>query len=278
MRKPGHRRFRVSVCSLIMGLSCASLSLFMLGCEIKPITELSAEDGIVRLRGLHKEESWERLVQEVNEYRSRFPYSQFASEAELLQADAYFRTNRLPEAIANYDDFLKRNPSHAQADFALFRIAKSYDQQCPDDSEREQATTQRALEKYNELQQRFPRSTHIQESTDRSVILKRRLAEHHIFVGDFYWKKQLYHASLSRYLYVMENFSEQKDIQVSALSKASESYLKLAELLEKNPNSDEVSFFRSQTPSQLKEKSIQLLQKRKSLLGGSLAEPIKKEG
>lgn len=250
---------------LILGPTFSSIA-FISGCEIKPISELSPEDGIVRLRELHKDESWERLIQEVNEYRSRFPYSQFAAEAELLQGDAYFKTNRLPEAIANYDDFLRRNPSHPKADFALYRVAKSYDLQCPEDSEREQATTQRALEKYAELKERYPRSEHIAESQERNLVLKRRLAEHHLFIGNFYWKKELYHAALTRYLFIIDTFTEQKELQLIALTRASESYLRLAEQLEKDPKSDSVSFFRSQTPSQLKEKSNQLLEKRKSLL------------
>lgn len=249
-------------------------------CEIKPISELSPEDGIVRLRGLQQEESWERLIQEVNEYRSRFPYSQFAAEAELMQGDAYFRTNRLPEAISNYDDFLRRNPSHPKADFALFRIGKSYDLQCPEDSEREQATTQKAIEKYAELKLRFPKSTHLTEGEQRSAVLKKRLAEHHLFIGNFYWKKELYHAALTRYLYIIESFADQKELQVIALARASESYLRLAELLEKDPKSDTVSFFRSQSPAQLKEKSLQLLEKRKSIMSGltSPSDSPKKEG
>ncbi|MBM3382333.1 MAG: outer membrane protein assembly factor BamD [Betaproteobacteria bacterium] len=262
---------------LTLGLAAPVLSL-QVSCEIKPISELSPEDGIVRLRGLHKDESWERLIQEVNEYRSRFPYSQYASEAELLQGDAFFRTKRFPEAISNYEDFVRRNPSHPQADFALFRVAKSFDLQCPEDEQREQATTQRALDKYAELKRRFPRSQHIAESNDRSAVLRKRLADHHIFVANFYWKKSLFHAALNRYLYVVDTFDEQKDLQVLALQRASESYLWLAKELERNPKSDAVSFYTSQTPDQLKQKSAELIAKRKSLLGSQPTKTSEKEG
>lgn len=264
---------------MFFGFLIASLTMTMQSaCDIKPISELSAEDGIIRLRSLHRDESWERLVQEVNEYRSRFPYSQYATEAELLQGDAYFKTSRFPESIANYEDFLRRNPSHSQADLALFRVAKAYDLQCPEDAEREQATAKRAIEKYQELQDKFSRSSFVPEAVERSAILRKRLAEHHLFVANFYWKKSLYHAALTRYLFVIENYSEQKEAQLIALSRASESYLRLAEVLEKNPNSDSVSYFRSQTPDQLKEKSNQLIEQKKALLGGSNIETNKKEG
>lgn len=264
---------------LILSFFIASATMTVQSaCDIKPISELSAEDGIIRLRSLHRDESWERLVQEVNEYRSRFPYSQYATEAELLQGDAYFKTSRFPEAIANYEDFLRRNPSHQQADLALFRVAKAYDPQCPEDAEREQATAKRAIEKYQELQDKFARSSFVPEAVERSSVLRKRLADHHLFVANFYWKKSLYHAALTRYLFVIDNFSEQKEAQLIALSRASESYLRLAELLEKNPNSDSVSYFRSQTPLQLKEKSVQLIEQKKALLGGSAIETSKKEG
>jgi outer membrane protein assembly factor BamD len=262
----------------LAGITVALSAVAINGCEIKPITELTADEGIARLRGLHKDESWERLVQEVNEYRSRFPYSQYASEAELMQADAFFRTNRYPECIANYDDFLRRNPSHAQADFALFRVAKSYDQQSPEEVDREQATTQKSIEKYSELLQRFPRSSHAKESSERIAQLKLRLAQHHLFVAEFYWKKQLWHGALTRFLYVADTFQTFKDIETTALAKASDAYLKLAEQLEKNPKSDELSFYKSATPQQLKDKSSKLLERRKALLGGTALENPKNEG
>lgn len=242
-------------------------SVLTSGCEYKPISELSAEDGIVRLRELNQEESWERLIQEIDEYRSRFPYSQYAAEADLMQANAYFRTSRHPEAIASYDDFLRRNPNHKQADLALFRIAKSYDAQCPEEPEREQATTQKAIEKYAELSSRFPKSEFASESKERSATLRQRVAEHHLFIGNFYWKKSLYHAALSRYLLILNRFNDLPQVKVAALDRASESYLRLAEELEKNPNSDAVSYFRGQTPAQLKERSAELAKKKQDLLG-----------
>ncbi|MEN9810374.1 MAG: hypothetical protein RLZZ488_1941 [Pseudomonadota bacterium] len=258
---------RVIASTMSASLAITALAVVTVGCEVKPISELTAEDGVVRLRALHKDENWERLIQEVNEYKSRYPYSQYASEADLLQADAYFRTNRHPEAIANYDDFLRRNPSHPQADLALFRIANSYDKQSPEEVDREQATTQRAIEKYKELIQKFPRSTHTAESVQRIAALKRRVADHHMFIGQFYRKKELWHGALTRFLFVADNFAEIKELQSSALTMAAEAYNKLAEQLEKDPKSDELSYFRSSTPAQLKIKANQLLERSKALSG-----------
>ncbi|NBX15850.1 MAG: outer membrane protein assembly factor BamD [Proteobacteria bacterium] len=259
-------------------LAVLSATPVLTSCEVKPISEITAEEGIVRLRGLKKDEAWERLIQEINEYKSRYPYSQYSAEADLLQADAFFVTRRYPESIANYDDFLRRNPSHAQADFSLYRIAKAYDLQSPEAVDREQLTALKAIEKYADLTQRFPKSSHIPEAQQRMLTLKRRLAEHHMFIGNFYWKKELWHASLTRFLYVAENFGEIKDLQSAATSKAADAYLKLAEQLEKNPKSDAVSFYKSTTPAELKTKASQLLNKTKSNSGQKTKEESPSEG
>ena len=262
-----HSKTKTLFASLLSLTLSAGAIVLTNGCEYKPISELSAEDGIVRLRALNQEESWERLIQEVNEYRSRFPYSQYAAEADLMQANAYFKTSRHPEAIASYDDFLRRNPSHKQADLALYRVAKSYDAQCPEEPEREQATTQKAIEKYAELSARFPKSEYTAESKERSATLRERVAQHHLFIGNFYWKKSLYHAALSRYLLILNRFNDLTEVRMAALDRAAESYLRLAEELEKNPKSDAVSYFRSKTPAQLKERSAELTKKKQDLLG-----------
>jgi outer membrane protein assembly factor BamD len=264
--------------SPIAALCVLSATPSLISCEVKPISELTAEEGITRLRSLKKDEAWERLIQEINEYKSRYPYSQYSAEAELLQAEAFFITKRYPECIANYDDFLRRNPNHAQADFALFRIAKSYDLQSPEEADREQITTLKSIEKYTELLQKFQKSTYASEALQRVSVLKRRVAEHHMFIGNFYWKKELWHASLTRYLYVAENFTDVKDLQTAAVTKASEAYLKLAEQLEKNPKSEAVSFYKSSTPAQLKLKASQLKNQQKSTPEQKSTEAIPSEG
>ena len=239
----------------VLRLTLLLCPLGMIACEPPPISELSAEAGIQRIRERHTDSSWDRVITEVNEYRSRYPYTQYANEAELLQADAYFQASRYPEAVVAYEDFLRKQPNHTNSDMAAFRVGRSYDLQSPDTVDREQESSQKAVEKYSNFLERYPQSKLQPEAKERLASLRRKIADHYVFVARFYWKKDLYQGSLSRYLKILQEFPMYEDLKSEAMERASVAYLKLAEELEKDPKSDMAVYFIGQTPSDLRRKS-----------------------
>jgi outer membrane protein assembly factor BamD len=232
----------------------AAALVTLMACEPPPISELSAEMGIQRIRTRHQDKSWETVLTEVNEYRSRYPYTQYASEAELLQADAYFQASRYPEAVVAYEDFLRKQPKHTHSDLAAFRIGRSYDLQSPSTSDREQESSLKALEKYGAFLEHYPKSKIVGEVKERVGVLRRKVADHSIFVARFYWKKDHYQAALNRYLKIIEEFPMYEDLKSEAKERASLSYLALAMQLEKDPKSDLAVQFVGQTPAELRAK------------------------
>lgn len=239
-------------------LTLTSFLCVLYSCAEKPISQLPPEEGIMRIRENHSDKVWERVIADVNEYRSRYPYTQYAPEAELLQADAFFQSGRYSEAIVTYEEFLKKNPKHSQAPFAAFRIASSYDKEAPEEIDREQEYAIKAVNRYRSFLERFPESSYAKEATERVTVLRRRIAEHFVFVARFYWKKDLYQGALSRYLQVIENYENFADLRNEAIDRAAECYRKLAKVLEKDPKSDKVVYFRSATPEQLRKKATEL--------------------
>lgn len=233
----------------------AAFALALSACEPPSISMLSPEEGMQRIRNSHSEENWDFVVSEVNEYRSRYPYSQYAAEAELLQADAYFQSMRLPEAIAAYEEFLKRNPNHAQAPLAAFRIARCYDKQSPEEVDREQVFALRALERYSSFLERYPTAADAAQAKERIQTLRRRLADHTAFVARFYWKRGQYQGALTRYLEVLEDFPFYEDLRKEAGERAAESYRELAKALERDPKSDATLFYSRFTPGDLRKKA-----------------------
>ena len=203
-----------------INLFCFALLAFLSACEPPPISELSPEDGIQRIRANHTDVNWDKVITEVNEYRSRYPYTQYAAEAELLQADAYFQASRYPETIVAYEDFLRKQPSHGNADLAYFRIARSYDLQSPETIDREQANSLKALEKYGTFLERFAKSPIVPQAQDRVSVLRRKVADHYVFVARFYWKKDLFEGALSRYSALIKQFPMYPDILAEAKEKS----------------------------------------------------------
>ena len=225
-----------------------------IACEPKPISEISPEDGIQRIRTQHEKSNWEKVTTEVNEYRSRYPYTQYSIEAELLQADAFFQSKRYPEAVAAYEEFQKKNPNHAKLPLAAFRIAKSYDAQSPEEIDREQDAAFRAIDKFNQYLEKYPNSEWSAEAKDRILVLRRRVAENAIFVARFYWKKDKCQGALSRYLSIIEKYSSFADLYTEAIERASNCYDILALQLEADSKSDLIFYFKNETPDSLRKK------------------------
>jgi outer membrane protein assembly factor BamD len=230
-------------------------------CEPPPISTLSAEEGITRIRGSHQDASYERVIQEVDEYKSRYPYSQYAKEAEMLQADAYFNSRKFTEAIVAYEEFLRRNPSDEKVPFAHFRVASSYDKQAPEEEDREQYFTQKALDKYALFIENYKNSGHWNEAKERFAILKRRLADHHHFVASFYFRKEKFEAALGRYLFLEKNYPEYAEYVQVSREKAAICYQELANELEQDPKSDLKRIFLGATPESLRKMGADLQRK-----------------
>lgn len=239
-------------------LICCGLSLVLFSCQTKPISELSQDEGIEKIRENYKKENWSDLIANVDEYKARYPYSKNNIEAEVLQADAYYQSDKYPEALVAYDDFIRKNAVHDKVPFAHFRVAKVYDLQAPEQIDREQAFAKKAILKYQDYLRQYPNGEFISEAKERLANLKRRLAEHDLFVARFYWNKELFSAALSRYLNIIKTYPQYADLKKEAIENAAQCYEELAKILEKDPKSDSYVYFNNTTPEELRKKSAEL--------------------
>lgn len=245
-------------------LFTSALIFFLQSCEPKPITQLSADDGIVRLRSQHSQQKWEQLIQDVNEYKSRYPYSKYASEANLLQADAYFSSKRFTEAIVQYEEFVKRTPSHPKAPLASFRVAQSQDKLSPEQIDRDQGYAANAIQSYSFYLEKYPNDPNHHVARERIKVLLVRLAENTLFIANFYTKKELFHAALNRYNSLLNDSRLPKNIIEAAKVGAARAYTQLAIQLEKAPKSDKNIEFINRKPDDLRAMAKKVLDGAKS--------------
>lgn len=235
-----------------------SVGLFS-GCEPVPISELGPDEGAGRIREHYANERWDQVEKEVNEYRRRHPYSKHAAEMELLLADAHFEMDQYPEAGVVYEEFIRKNTSHPKREYAMFRVAKSFDVQSPEETNREQDFSRLALGKYQKFLQEYPKGSYSAEARERVEILRRRLADHEAVAARFYWKKDKWNAAAARYETILKEYGQYADLAAEARERAAISYQKLADELEKNPKSDAVVYFRGLTPAELRGRAARLL-------------------
>lgn len=219
------------------------------------IADLPEERGYEEIKKEYAKKEWKDVTQDVGEFRTRYPYSKYSAELELIQADSYFQSRDYLAAVVTYEDFIRRNPYDENLSFAYYRIAQSYDRDSSKEIDRDQTNTQKAVNKYKEYLEKFPESKSVKLAEERLALLNRRLAEHYMFVATFYWHQHLYAAALMRYLHILEKFKQFPDIVATAKENGSVCYKKLAQQLEDKPKSDEFIFFKNETPKSLREKA-----------------------
>ena len=110
------------------------------GCKKNQKTTLSpidysatAEQLFEKASFAFERERWADAEKMFSEVRRQYPYSRFASTAEIRSADCLFSQGSLAEAAVAYQHFLKTYPTHPEAPFAAFRRSVAYFKQIPGD-------------------------------------------------------------------------------------------------------------------------------------------------
>ncbi len=212
--------------------------------------------------GIAKEEYdngyYDQAITKLGEFKSRFPYSQYAVEAELLIANAHFELGQHIEAAVAYGQFAKLHPKHPKLDFALFRVGESYWKDTPEEVNREQEYTIKAIEEWQKLVDRMPTSPWSEKAKDLIGQGQRRLADSAAFVSAFYCKQEIWHACAWRWIRVAAKYSQFQDLKKRALDEASKALDLLAAEKEKDPTSDKNVYFRKYSPAALRAQADEL--------------------
>lgn len=202
-------------------------------------------------REYYDDENYEIALNRLGEFKTRFPYSKFAVEAELLIANAHFELGQYPEASAAYAQFARLHPNHEKVDFAMFRMGQSYWEDAPEEIDREQEYTGLAIAEWQKLLESFPDSPYAAEARKNIAEGKKRIALSNEFVAAFYCKQEIWHACAYRYVQIFESYKNFPKLAKRAGSAAAEAFDKLAKLKREEPDSDKNLYFKSLTYEQL---------------------------
>lgn len=234
------------------------LSLVIHSCAEKEFDPNDPKKSFVIAKEPFDEGHYEESLRRLGEFKARFPYSQYAAEAELLIADAHFQLDHFGESAAAYDTFIKLHPKHPKAVYALYRIAESYWEDAPDEPSREQEYTEKAIDQWKEVIEKYPATEFAGKAKEMVTRGRRRLAASIQFVARFYCKQEIWHSCAYRYTELLEKYPEQKDMADEALEKAAFSLDRVADQKEKNPESDKNLYHRTMNAAQIREKAANL--------------------
>ncbi len=233
-------------------------ALLFTACVEKDVDPNDPAAAFARARESYDDEMYEIAIQKLGEFKSRFPYSKHAPEAELMVANSQYLLGRYSEAASSYEQFTKLHPKHEQAEFAQFRVGESYWAEAPDSIDREQDSTLKAISEWDKLIANYPNSPNAAKAKEFLQLGRRRVAEHSEFIAKFYCKQEIYHACAYRYLKLAEQYPQFKDLTKKAYAQASLAFDEMSKQKSKDEQSDANIYFKSMSSNDLKQKAEEL--------------------
>ncbi len=163
----------------------------------------------------------------------------------MKRGEAFFEREEYTEAIVEYTHFLDLHRTHILASYAVFRIGESQ-LKLVKRIERDPSPIQKAIEAFERVRKDFPGSRYDSTAFQKIQECHDLLAQTHLFVGEFYYRRGSYLAASHRFEQIMKLYPD-KSVAPDALYFLALSYHdlgaddwaseKLTLLTEKYPNS-----------------------------------------
>ncbi|MCK0538488.1 outer membrane protein assembly factor BamD [Alcanivorax quisquiliarum] len=176
-------------------------------------------------------------IDELRELEARFPYGDFAEQAQLDLIYTQYRALDYPAAVASATRFLRNYPTNEHLDYVLYmkgvanynlerglfdRIVRS------DKASRDLDAWRDAFTDFQELVSRFPDSQYAPDARARMVHIRNQLAEHELHAARYYARRGAYVAAVARAREVVIHYQETPSVE-EALAIMSRAYRSLGE-------------------------------------------------
>ena len=144
-------------------------------------------------------------IEQLELLEARFPFGEFAEQAQLELIYARYMTYDLEGARSSADRFIRLHPGHDSVDYAYYLKALSYYEQISDVS-RDQTNTTRALQALQEVVRRFPDSNFARDAKLKLDLTRDHLAGKEMSVARYYQKQGNYLAAINRFKVVIDKY------------------------------------------------------------------------
>jgi len=147
-------------------------------------------------------------TEKLNRIRSKYPYSYYATFAELLGADVLFKQENYAEAAAAYIVFKDFHPKHKKSDYVVFRIGESFFKQLPSTFDRDLSPGFEAIKHFRDLMRVHQDSEYVEKAKKRITEIEDMMRSKEKYIADFYFKTEVFDAARFRYGNIISDFKE----------------------------------------------------------------------
>ncbi len=200
----------VSLLIVLLGLGCASAPV-----QKQPGPKAYYDKAMEQMKGGGIfGTDYESVRRTLNQIVDNYPYSLYAQLAQLRIADTYYKEGKYLESAEAYDHFVKMYPNNTDVPYALFMEGKSFiDNQrtwlfksLPDDTD--EAGIYNALDEFRYIVRNYPDSKYAGEAGKYVVVCETVLADHDLYIADFYLEHDQYEAAIGRLQDVYKRFPD----------------------------------------------------------------------
>lgn len=178
----------------------------VLACSTTEKNSNTPEGAFAIAEDFEKSDRFDEAIRRYNDVKNKFPYSSFATKAELAVADAYYKQESYAESQIAYQSFRDLHPKHPQIDYVVFRIGMSYFNQLPSSVDRDLTQASDVIATFNELIKNYPSSQYIAEGQAKRDEAIKMLAQKEEYIADFYFKQKIYDSALGRYEGILKTY------------------------------------------------------------------------
>jgi len=205
------------------------LTLLMVGCssnssdeKFETFPELDARELYDSAQNSLKENNFAGAIRRLEALDLRYPFGAYSQQSQLDLVYAYYKKGDTENALSSADRFIRQNPRHPNVDYVYYMkglvkfnndVGFFQDMFSAGLSQRDASSAREAFESFSELMRRFPESKYANDSRQRMIYLRNRLAEYEVHVAKFYMTREAYLAAANRAKYVVEHFPKSPSVE-----------------------------------------------------------------
>jgi outer membrane protein assembly factor BamD len=215
----------------LLGCLALALSLAACGARHKPDTNLSganlAPPDVLYQQGVTElgQTDYDKANKTFDSVEENYPYSSYATHAQLLAAYAQYKNQNYDDAISALNRYIALHPESQDTAYAYYLKALCYYEQI-DDVQRDQTATYESIQTLNDVVTRFPDTAYARDARIKLRLAYNRLAGHDMVIGRFYEKQHLYPAAIGRYEDIITSY-QTTTYTPEALERLVECYLNI---------------------------------------------------
>ncbi len=200
---------------LLAVLACAAVACGPTK-EIDITADWTVEQFYQRARSELDKGNYLTAIEYYETLESRFPFGNYATQAQIDVAYAYFKFNEPDSAVSAIDRFIKLHPRHPSVDYAYYlkglvnfeRGGTILDALAERDlSEYDKNLLLTAYNDFRLLVQRYPDSRYVADARKRMIYLRNQLARADLSIAEYYASREAWVAVINRTHYILQNFS-----------------------------------------------------------------------